>query len=75
MISFFFVLPNIFSADNLNTKILRYVGMLTMTVFIFMFTPYHDLIVTVTGVLGTIALIPFFIELKNCKIKGLINGF
>ena len=36
-----------------------------------MYTEYHDLIVTITGVLGVIALIPFFIELQNFKNKGL----
>ena len=42
-----------------------------MTVFIFMYTKYHDLIVTFTGILGTMALIPFFLELRHFKNKGL----
>lgn len=71
MISFFYLLPEIFPAKNTNTRLIRIFGMLTMTVFIFMFTPYHDLIVTATGVLGTIALIPFFIELYKYPNKGL----
>ncbi len=45
--------------------------MLTMTVFIFMYTPYHDQIVTATGVQGTIALIPFFLELRQYEGKSL----
>lgn len=45
--------------------------MAAMTVFIFMFTKYHDIIVTITGVLGAIALVPFFIELRHFKNKGL----
>tara|TARA_B100000497_G_C7440922_1_gene274367 strand:- start:361 stop:669 length:309 start_codon:yes stop_codon:yes gene_type:complete len=36
-----------------------------------MYTDYHDEIVTITGILGTIALIPFFIELQNSNKKGL----
>ena len=49
---------------------IRFFGILTMTVFVFMSTPYHDLIVTLTGILGTIALIPFFIELRHYTGKG-----
>jgi len=71
MISFFYILPRIFSVKNRNTKMIRYFGMATMTVFIFMYTSHHDLIVTLTGILGTFALIPFFIELHHYKNKGL----
>lgn len=71
MIAFFYILPKIFPEKNRNTKLIAYFGMATMFVFIFMYTPYHDLIVTITGVLGTFALIPFFIELHHYKNKGL----
>jgi len=71
MISFFYILPEIFSVKNLNTKLIRIFGVLTMTAFIFMYTAYHDTIVTVTAVLGTSALIPFFIELRKYKNNGL----
>ena len=71
MISFFYMLPEIFSFKNRNTKLVRGFGMLTMTVFIFMYTEYHDTIVTVTAVLGTIALVPFFIELKKYPIVSM----
>ena len=43
----------------------RVFGVLTMTVFILMFTRHHDLIVTITGILGTFALVPFFIEMAK----------
>jgi hypothetical protein len=69
MILFFYLLPEIFQTKNRNTFLVRFFGVLTMTVFIFMFTVYHDLIVTLTGILGTIALIPFFIELRNYPDK------
>lgn len=71
MISFFYILPKIFPVKNRNTKLIAYFGIASMTVFIFMCTEYHDLIVTITGVLGTIAMIPFFIELRHFKNKGL----
>ena len=71
MILFFFLLPMIFDWTNRNTAIIRYVGMLTMAVFIFMYTDNHDHIVTATGVLGTVALIPFFLEMKRYPSGGL----
>jgi hypothetical protein len=71
MIVFFYILPEIFSVHNRNTKMIRWFGMLTMSIFIFMYTPYHDYIVTVTGILGTFALLPFFIELYRYSDKRL----
>lgn len=71
MICFFYILPKIFPEQNRNTKWITYFGMATMIVFIFMYTSYHDLIVTLTGVMGTIALVPFFIELHQYKNRGL----
>ncbi|QSE98986.1 hypothetical protein [Fulvivirga lutea] len=71
MISFFYILPNIFSFQNKNTRMVRSFGVLTMVVFAFMFTKYHDLIVTVTAILGTVALVPFFLELRKYPNKGL----
>ena len=67
MISFFYILPEIFHHQNRNTRMVRGFGMFTMTVFILMYTSYHDLIVTLTGIFGTIALIPFFIEIHHYK--------
>ncbi len=72
MISFFYLLPEIFPVRNRNTRLVRIFGMLTMTVFILMCTPYHDLIVTLTAILGTIALIPFFIELRSYGDRGFV---
>ena len=71
MISFFYILPKIFDVKNKNTKLITVFGMASMIALMFMYTEYHDLIVTITGVLGAIALIPFFIELRSFKNKGL----
>jgi hypothetical protein len=71
MISFFYILPKMFLIENRNTKLMSFFGRITMTIFIFMSTEYHDLIVTITGVLGTIALIPLFIELQYYKNKNM----
>lgn len=71
MITFFYILPEIFSWKNRNTQLIRIFGVLTMSVFIFMFTSYHDTIVVLTALLGTVALVPFFIELTKYHNKGL----
>ena len=71
MISFFYFLPETFSQQNKNTKLVRIFGMLSMTVFIFMYTSHHDNIVIATAIIGTIALIPFFIELRKHPHVGL----
>lgn len=71
MIFFFYTLPEIFNEQNRNTKLVRIFGMLTMTVFIFMFTEYHDQIVVLVAILGTIALIPFFIEMRKYSNRSL----
>ena len=71
MVMFFYMLPEIVEKRNWRFYTTRYVGVLTMTVFAFMYTPYHDDIVTITGVLGSIALVPFFIELRAYPNNGL----
>ena len=73
MISFFYVLPEIFETSNRNTRMIRGFGMTTMTVFILMCTKHHDAIVTATAVLGSLALIPFFIELRKYSGQKLKN--
>jgi hypothetical protein len=73
MLSFFYLLPELFSVKNRNTKLTRGFGMLTMFIFIFMYTEYHDQVVTSTAVFGTIALIPFFIELRKYPNLGFKN--
>jgi len=69
MIFFFYLLPEIFNHKNRNFHFVRFFGMFTMSLFVFMYTSYHDLIVTLTGIFGTIALIPFFIELRGYPNK------
>jgi hypothetical protein len=65
MISFFYILPEIFVKKTTNTKIVRILGMLTMTIFIFMYTSYHDTVVLITGILGSITLLVYFMELHR----------
>ena len=72
MISFFYIIPHIFKIQNTNTTITKYAGMLSMTAFIFLSTSHHDTFVTITGIIGLIALIPLFLEYyKNRSYLGL----
>lgn len=71
MISFFYILPNVFSVVNRNTKLIRVFGMFTMTVFILMYTEgQHDFIVILTGIFGSITFVPLFIQLHHFQNKG-----
>lgn len=70
MMSFFYVLPGIFSHQNRNTKLIRLFGVLAMAIFTFMYQEdLHDLVVTLTGVFGSMAFVPIFIELVKYKNK------
>ncbi len=72
MVSFFYILPEIFDRWNTNTRLVRILGMLTMTIFVFMYSSYHDTVVFITGIIGCAALIPFFIELYSYqRYKGM----
>jgi hypothetical protein len=71
MLSFFAVLPKIFPHQNRNTKLVGWFGMTTMGVFTFMFTDFHDLVVVLTAVFGTVTLVPFFIEMNSHHNKRL----
>lgn len=71
MMSFFYVLPGIFSHQNRNTKLIRVLGVVSMTIFIFMYKEsYHDFAVTLTGIFGSMAFVPIFIELVKYKNKA-----
>jgi len=74
MMSFFYILPEIFSHQNRNTKLIRFFGMLTMAIFGFMYQQsLHDLIVTLTGIFGSMAFVPIFIELIKFKNKAFVG--
>ena len=70
MMSFFYVLPGIFAHKNRNTKLIRVFGVLAMAIFTFMYQEaLHDSVVTLTGILGSLAFLPIFIELIKYKNK------
>lgn len=70
MISFFYILPEIFSYTNINTWITRFFGIISMIAFAFLFTDYHDRIVTIVGAVGTVSVFAFLLEIKNYSGKG-----
>ncbi len=71
MMSFFYILPEIFSKQNRNTKLIRLFGVLSMAIFTFMYQEdLHDLIVTLVGVFGSMAFVPIFIELVKFEDKA-----
>ncbi len=74
MMGFFYILPKIFSIENRNTQLTRSLGIVAMLIFSFMFTEYHDTVVLFTGIIGTMALIPFFLELKTYE-GPLLKGY
>jgi RsiW-degrading membrane proteinase PrsW (M82 family) len=68
MMSFFYVMPNIFNHSNRNTKLIKILGALAMAIFTFMYQEeLHDLVVTLVGVFASMAFLPIFIELVKYK--------
>ena len=70
MMSFFYVMPNIFNHTNRNTKVIKVLGVLSMAIFTFMYQEeLHDLVVTLVGIFASMAFVPIFIELVKYKNK------
>lgn len=68
MMSFFYVMPNIFDHSNRNTKLIKILGVLSMAIFTFMYQEeLHDLVVTLVGIFASMAFLPIFIELVKYK--------
>jgi len=71
MMSFFYILPEIFEKQTRSTKLIRLFGILAMAIFIFMYQEdLHDLIVTLVGIFGSMAFVPIFIELVKYQNKA-----
>lgn len=83
--AFWFFLPRLFARSNGNHKVIQYFGITAMVFAAFLFTSYHDLIITLSGFYIAVALIATFIELKKekqydlfrlgvaCFFMGLLN--
>lgn len=70
MICFFIITPRIFPKANILTKMIKYCGVLSMVAFIFLYTSYHDTMVIVTAIFGTMAMIPYFLALRSLTNTG-----
>lgn len=64
-------LPQFFHDRTLNKWIIRYTGILSMTLLTFIFTPYHDSIIAIGGIVVAIPLLGTFRELYIHELKGL----
>lgn len=67
---FWFHLPRLFQNSKFNPTI-RYTGISSMTVAIFSFTSFHDIVINVAGVLGIITLIATLICLYRSRFHNL----
>ena len=72
---FYLILPKIFTTKSFVTKFISTGGIITMTVFAFMFTEFHDEIVVLTAVLGSITMVPFFFKLNIISNIYLIHFY
>lgn len=74
LVVFWFYVPRLFSDIKFN-QIIRYAGMTSMTVVIFLFTGFHDTVIIIAGTLGIAALTGVFIGLyKNNLTKLFYYG-
>ena len=58
-------LPKLFSKKHINHKIIQITGILAMIIAAFLVTPHHGWIINTAGILGAIAVIFTFIELRK----------
>ena len=76
---FFFLLPYLFEKQNTfstkkPSKIIRISGILSMSIFVFMFTSWHNQVINGTAFFGAIAIIISFFELKKMKDRRFFYG-
>lgn len=63
-IGLFFLSPKLFSRTHYYQKIIQVTGMTALFIACFLATDFHDQVITYAGLLGAIALLFSFIELK-----------
>jgi hypothetical protein len=67
-------LPDYLQSNRTNKRLLRFLGIGSMTVAVFLFTPWHNAVVNVAGMLMAGAFIVTFYELRRTGRTGLIAG-
>ena len=84
---FWIYLPGLFPVKSVNHKIIQCCGTVAMIAAIFSFTKFHDTVINLAGLFGSVTLILAFIEFKKarrfdllvsglfCYFLGLVNYF
>ncbi len=72
LLVFWYYVPQLFS-DNKFNPIIRYTGMTSMTVAIFVFTSLHDVVINIAGTFGIAALTGVFIGLYKNNLTKLFG--
>ena len=65
MMIVFYVMPFLFEKQNRNARLTRFFGFLAMAAMMFVFTDLHDRVIIFVALSGTVALLPFFMELEK----------
>lgn len=73
LILLFISMPFLFEKENRNSQITRILGTIAMLAMMFVFTDWHEVVIVAFAVLGTAALIPFFVELERSEHRIIRN--
>jgi hypothetical protein len=69
---FWFYVPRLFSDHKFN-QVIRYAGITSMTVAVFLFTDLHDTVINVAGTLGIAAMTGVFLGLYKNNLTKLFG--
>ena len=72
LVVFWYYVPGLFRENKFN-RVIRYAGMTSMAVAVFLFTDYHDSIINVAGILGIVALVGVFVGLYKNNLTTLFG--
>jgi hypothetical protein len=72
LIFLWYFLPRLFHLSPRNNFIIRYFGITSMVIALFLFTRFHDLVLNTSGILGSIAILTTCIELKRQNLNQLL---
>lgn len=70
---FWQIVPRLFIKNKRFTKIIRYAGILSMAITVFIFTDFHDTVINVAGIFFVVAVLGTFIGLYNNNLLKLFS--
>ncbi len=70
---FWYLLPGLFKLSSLHANAIRVSGILAMVFASFIFTGYHDLVITIAGLFGLVALTGTFVGLYKTQLHKLLG--